>query len=163
MRIPASLIAVTLLGTAFLVHAKEQKDSGHPAVYRVEFDIRSAIDVPAPPSRHFSMLLDESRKAVVQAADRVPLPGGSPGYVDVGAVIECTVQESGGKADLRGTIELTSITGYVNLSAISQPIIGQRKLAYHATVELGTPAVIIGDSPAAAAKPRVEVTVTKMN
>jgi hypothetical protein len=54
---------------------------------------------------------------------------------------------------LHGNINLTSITGQVNLSAVSQPIIGQRRMAFNTTVELGSPTVIIGDRNASAAKP----------
>ena len=145
MRIPAALIAATFLGSALLVHAQERKESSGPAVYKVEFDIRNGSDGEAQPSQHFSMLIDESRKGIFQAASRVPVATGSPQHVDVGVNIECTVHESDGKATLHGGIELTSITGYVNWSATSQPIIGQRIMAFSTTVELGTPTVIIDD------------------
>jgi hypothetical protein len=183
MRISAALIAATFLGSVLTVHAQERKESSGPAVYKVEFDIRGGSDGEAHPSQHFSMLIDESRKGVFQAANRVPVATGSPQYVDVGVNIKCTVHESDGKAALLGDIELTSITGHVNLSAISEPIIGQRKIAFNTTVELGTPAVIIDDRNALAAtlgkdtsasgipaKPlataathQVEATVTKVN
>lgn len=151
MRIPAALIAATFLGSALLVHAQERKESSGPAVYKVEFDIRNGSDGEAQPSQHFSMLIDESRKGIFQAASRVPVATGSPQHVDVGVNIECTVHESDGKATLHGGIELTSITGYVNLSATSQPIIGQRIMSFSTTVELGTPTVIIDDRNALAA------------
>ena len=153
MRIPAALIAATYLGSALLVHAQERKEPSGPAVYMVELDIRNGSDGEAHPNQHFSMLIDESRKGIFQAANRVPVATGSPHYVDVGVNIECTVHESDGKAFLRGGIEITSIMGYVNLSAISQLIIGQRKMAFNTTVELGTPTVIIDDLNALAAHP----------
>ena len=74
--------------------------------------------------------------------------------------IECTVHESDGKAVLRGGIELTSLKGYVNLSAISQPIIGQRKVTFNSTVELGTATVIVGDRNLLALPP---VSVNRMD
>jgi hypothetical protein len=145
MRIPATLIAATLLGSVLPVHPQERKESSGPAVFRVEFDIRNGIDGETQPSQHFSMLIDESRKGIFQAGNRVRVATASPQYVDVGVNIECTVHESDGKAVLRGGIELTSLKGYVNLSAISQPIIGQRKVTFNSTVELGTATVIVGD------------------
>jgi len=187
MRIPTALIVVTFLGFVLTVQAQERKESSGPAVYKVEFDIRDSGDGETQPSRHFSMLIDESRKGVFQAGSRVQVAVTSPQYVDVGANIECMVQESDGKIALQGVIELTSIAGYVSLAAISQPIIGQRKMAFNTTVELATPAVIINDRnrsaatpvsldrtdvatpgitanpPAVAAKLQVEATVTKVH
>ena len=122
-------------------------------VYKVEIDLRDGDDGDAHPSRHFSMLIDESRKGVFQAARRVPVATGSPQSVDVGVNIECTVHESGGQAILQGVIELTSIAGYVNIGAISQPIIGQRKLSFNTTVEPGTPTVIADDRIVSATGP----------
>src|ERR1039458_8187847 len=121
MRIPAALIAAALLGSTLPVYAQERTTSSDPAVYRVEFDIHDGSDEKPQPSQHFSMLVDESRKGIFQAVSRVPVDTGSSQYVDVGANIECTVHESEGRAALSASIELTSITGYVNLSAISEP------------------------------------------
>jgi hypothetical protein len=153
MRIPVALIAAAFLGYLLPVHAQQRPESRGPAIYKVEFDIRDVSDGATQPSQHFSMLIDESRKGVFQAANRIPVTTGSPQYVDVGVNIECTVQESEGKAALHGGIELTSITGQINLSAISQPIIGQRKMAFNITVELSSPTVIIDDRNASAATP----------
>ncbi|CEF48753.1 unnamed protein product [uncultured bacterium] len=50
-------LLTALLAAALLTHAQQNG----PAVYKVEFDIRANNDAPA---RHFSMLVDESRKAV---------------------------------------------------------------------------------------------------
>ena len=173
MRIPAALIAATFLVSTLPIHAQER-----PAVYRVEFDVHNGGNQP---SQHFSMLIDDSRKGNFQALSRVPIDKGSPQYVDVGANIECTVHESNGKAVLSGSIELSSITGYVNLSAISEPIVGRRKWLFHTTVDLATLAVIVDDRDAvihqtdspgaaiadkplpAAAAQRVEAKVTKVN
>ncbi|SPE40132.1 hypothetical protein SBA3_3640009 [Candidatus Sulfopaludibacter sp. SbA3] len=138
-------------------------------VYKVEFEIPNGSAGEAQPRQHFSMLVDEARKGVFQAAKRVPVAAGSPQYVDVGVNIECAVQESGGKAALHGEIELSGITGYSNISSISEPIVGQRKMAFNTTVELGTRTVIIDDpkapsaDPASAATRQVVATVTKVN
>src|SRR6266404_514695 len=153
MRVPAALIAAAFLGFVLPVHAQERTGSSGPAVYKVEFDIHDRSDGATQPSQHFSMLIDESRKGVFQAGNRVPVATGSPQYVDVGVNIECTVQESDGKAALHGGIELTRITGYVNLSTISQPIIAQRRMAFKVTVELSSPTVIIDERNALAANP----------
>jgi len=179
MRISAALIIATFLGSALLAHAQQSKESSGPAVYKVEFDIRDSGE--AQSSQHFTMLIDDSRKGIFQAANRVPVATGSPQYVDVGVNIECTVHESDGKAVLSGAIESISIKGYVNLSAISQPIIGQRKVAFDTTVLLGKLTVIAGglpvpahrtntlrseistEPPAADATREVKATVTKLN
>jgi hypothetical protein len=153
MRVLAVVMATTCLGFVFRVHAQERNDSSGPAVYKVEFDIGDRNDGATQPSEHFSMLIAESRKGTFQSVNRVPVASGSSQYVDVGANIQCTVHESDGKAALHGEIELTRIMGQVNLSGISQPIIGQRKIAFDVMLELSSPAVIIDDRNALAAKP----------
>jgi hypothetical protein len=101
MRIRAALIAATFLGCLLPVHAQERTNSSGPAIYKVEFDIRDASDGATQPSQHFSMLVDESRRAVFQAASRVPDATASAQYLDVGVKIECTVHETEGKAALQ--------------------------------------------------------------
>ena len=134
----------------------------------MEFEVRDGSDGGTQPAQHFSMLIDDSRKGIFQASRRVPTYAGSSQYIDVGANVECTVREADGKALLSASIELTDITGYVNLSAISEPIIRQRKAVFHATVELGTRTLVMGRvgavAPVVAASIRhVEATVTKLN
>jgi hypothetical protein len=149
MRMVVAMLALGALMSAGPIHAQEKKA---PATYKVEFDVVDGKD-----TWHYSMLVDESRKRVFQAANRVPVAGGAAASVDTGAKIECMVQELGDKAVVEGTIELTRITGYVNLSAITQPVIGQRKLTFHKTVELETPADLIDGG----AGPRVAAKVTR--
>jgi hypothetical protein len=172
MRISGAFIAVTFLGATLLVHAQGNKESGEPKIYKVEFEIHNGTKGEAKPSQHFSMLLGESTKGVFQAVTRVPADSGASSYIDVGANIECTVHESDGKAALSATIELTDITGHVNLSDLSEPIIGHRKVAFNTTVELGKRTLVTDDpseagtpakSTAAAPMPQVEATVTKVN
>src|SRR5580704_6662956 len=98
MRVPDVLIAAAFLGYLFPAHAQQRTESIGPAVYKVEFDIRDVSDGATQPSQHFSMLIDESRKGVFQAANRIPVATGSLQYIDVGVNIECSVQESEGKA-----------------------------------------------------------------
>ena len=178
MRFRAAVIAATLLGSTLLVFAQERKER---AVYKVEFDIQNGSGGEAQPSQHFAMLVDESRKGLLQAVSRVPAYTGSSEYVDVGANIECTVHESEDKATLSANIELSDITGRIDLSALSEPIIVQRRAVFDATVELGTRTLVMDGRNAAlqrttspeagikahptvaASMHQVEATVTKVN
>ena len=151
MRITVAVVAAALLGS-LTVHAQ---------AFKVEFDVRSSSATDTQPAQHFSMLVDQSRKGILQALSRVPTSTGASTYLDVGAKIECAVRESAGKAALSATLELTSITGYVYLGSLTEPIIGQRKAVFEATVVPGTPTVVVDsrtDSPY-----QVEATVTKLN
>ena len=156
MYIPAALMAVAFLGFV---------EPANPGQYKVEFDVRDGLEATTHPSMHYTMLLDESRKAVFEAMSRVPSEHSTPPYVDVGTKIELTVHDSDGKITLDGSIELSSITGHVCLG-LCMPLIGQRKVTFHTTVDLETPTVIL-DDPAApatsAATRRIEAVVTKVN
>ena len=144
MHTPAVLIAAALCGFLAPVQAQEK-----PSAYRVELNIRDGIDGKPHPSMQYTMLIDDSRRAVFQAASRVPIEGGTPGFVDVGVNIELTARASGGKVTLDGAIDLTSITGYANFGgSLTEPIIGQRKIAFNRTVELDRPTIIVDDRPA---------------
>ncbi|MCU1236385.1 MAG: hypothetical protein JWP63_4352 [Candidatus Solibacter sp.] len=168
MRVHPALLAVTVLGSLFQVPGQERRESRGPAVYKVEFDIRDGLDGTAQTSQHYSMLIDESRKGVFQAGNRVPVVPGSTRYIDVGVTINCAVHEADGKAALNGDIELTNITGQVS-TGISQPIIGQRIMTFHRDVNLGAPTVIADTrrplTPLAstAGGRQVEATVTRVN
>jgi hypothetical protein len=169
MRVLAGLILATLLGSALYAQARPQ--------YKVEFDIRDRSEGVREPDQHFTVAVDETGNGSLRATKKVAV--GSPSQdVEVGAIVQCAVQESGGKAALHGDIELSQITGVVSTGAISQPIIGQRKLAFDVTVELSSPTVIIDDTKTTAVslngadarmipKTRilneVQVTVTKTN
>jgi hypothetical protein len=121
MNIPAGLAAAAIFALVSPLHAQ--------ARYKVEFTIKDG-------GLHYSMPIDESRKAVFQAGSRVPDGCGSQ-FVDTGANIELTAHASDGKVVLVGVIDLSSITGHVNLSSICEPIIGQRKIVFSTAVELG--------------------------
>jgi hypothetical protein len=142
MYIPSVLMAASLLEFALPVHAQ------NVPVYKVEFNIRDGLEGKPHPSLHYSLLLDESRRAVFQAANRLPLDGGSPQYVDVGVNIELAVRASAGKVMLDGAIEFSSVTGQVCMGSLCEPIVAQRKMAFHATLELATPTVIADDRKA---------------
>src|SRR5205823_2000492 len=141
---PALLIAAAIFPSVFPLHSQERTA---PARYQVELDVRSDNDGTG---QRFTMLVEESRKGVFKSTDRVPLQAGSPDHVDVGVNIECTVHESNGSVTLLADIELSRITGYVIMGAISQPIIGQRKIAFEKSLELGTPTVVADGRNAAA-------------
>ncbi len=149
MQISATLIAAAILALPAPVQGQQTKDPGSSSVYKVELNIRDGIEGKPHSSLHYALLVDESRKATFQAASRVPIDSGSPQYVDVGVNLALTVHASDGKVILSGAIELTDITGYINLSSITEPIIGQRKMEFNATVELEKPSVIVDDRPKA--------------
>jgi hypothetical protein len=137
MYIPAGLIAAAILAFVSPVQAQEH--------YKVEFTIKVG-------SLHYSMPIDESRKAVFQAGSRVD--DCCPQFVDTGASIELTAHASEGKVLLDGVIDLTSVTGHVYVGSLCQPIIGQRKIAFSTTVELGKRTRLQDD---------LEAVITKVN
>jgi hypothetical protein len=183
MTISATLIAAALLGFAIPAPTQEKKES-EPPVYKVEFNIRDGIEGKPQPSQHYSVLIEESRKAVFQAANRVPIDGGSPPYVDVGATLDFAIRASDGKVTLDGSMEMSNVTGQVCMS-IREPIVAQRRVEFHTTVALGTPTVLADDravamqgrfkrtdaaatgtpdpAPPNGAMHRIEVVVTKVN
>jgi hypothetical protein len=169
MRILAALALTTVLGSALYAQARPQ--------YKVEFDIRDRSEGAREPDQRFTVVVDETGKGSLRATKRVA--AGSPSQdVEVGAIIQCAVQDSGGKAGLSGEIELSRIIGEAMLGAISQPIIGQRKIGFDVTVELSSPTVIVDDMkrkavslngadvlmiPKTRTLNEVQVTVTKAN
>ncbi|MGI8744793.1 MAG: hypothetical protein ACR2NN_19920 [Bryobacteraceae bacterium] len=181
MRHSVALIAAAFLGSVLPVCAQQEKESGGPAVYKVEFNLRNGSDGAVKSSQHYTMLIDESRKGLFQAGNRVPVATGSPQhtYIDDGVNIECILHESNGKAALQGGIELSSIVPH---ESMPEPVIRQRKLSFNTTLELGMPTVIIDERKMLAATPasiansaptsaipatplaigQVEVTVTKV-
>lgn len=174
MTISATLIAAALLGFALPAQAQERKESD-PPVYKVEFNIHDGIAGKPQPTQHYSVLIEESRKAVFQAASRVPIEGGSPPDIDVGLNLDFAIRVSDGKVRLEGSLYLSKVTGHVCLSAICEPIVAQRKVEFNTTVVLGTPTVLADDRAATpatgipggalsmAAMQRIEAVVTKVN
>lgn len=154
-------VPVTLIATAVLAFASAP-DAQQAPVYKVEFTVNNDTTGNPQPSQRYSMLVDESRKAVFQAMNGVPTGCGSPQFIDTGAKIELTLHSSEGKVAIEGSIDLTSVTGQVNLSSICEPIIGERKIAFNTTVDLGKPA-IIADDPRTVPVRHVEAVVTKVN
>lgn len=151
MRTAVGTLAAVLLGCMLPVHAQA------PAVYRVEFEISDGAAKAGQPPRHFTMVIDESRKGVFQAGNRVPARNTSSSpFIDVGAKIECSVRGQGDQVALEGTIEMSEVTGNICVGEC-EPIIGQRKMVFHTAVELGKPIVI-----ASADKQEVTATVAQL-
>jgi hypothetical protein len=148
MTISASLIAATLLGSALPAQAQEKKESD-PPVYKVEFNIHDGIAGKPQPSQHYSVLIEESRKAVFQATSRVPVDRGSPPYIDVGVNLDFAIHVSDGKVTLQGSVEMSKVTGQV-CTGMCEPIVAQRRVEFHTAVALGTPTVLADDRAAVA-------------
>jgi hypothetical protein len=130
----------------------------------VEFNIRDGGEGAAQPNQHYAMVIDESRKGVFQAGNRVSVTEGSlqGPYYDVGIKMECAVRGSNGKVALSGRIELSKIDGRVSIGGITEPVIGQTKMTFNTSVELGTPTAIVDERTSAEGKHQVEATVTKV-
>jgi len=166
MYLPAVLIAAALMEFVLPLQAQDTRESGGLPVYKVEFNIRGGFDGKSP-TLHYSMLIDESRRAAFQAASRVPIEGGTPPFVEVGMSVELGVRASDGKVTLDGVIELSSVTGQACMGAICEPIVGQKKVAFNTTIPLAAPTAIDqtgapGTLPSGAMR-QVEVVVTKAN
>jgi hypothetical protein len=151
------------LASLVSLHAQEnaqKKTADAPAVYRLEFDVRDASEASAQPRRHYAMVVDESRKGIFQAGNRIPQAASAPEgpYYDVGTTLECVVRTEGDKVEVQGTIELSEMGGTVNINGISEPLIGQMKMAFHQSVAPGVAVQIF-----AAGKYQVEATVTRVD
>jgi len=160
MRATTGLIAATLLG--FLpMHGQEPRETqtpGTPAAYHVEFDVRDSGGA-TPQTRHYAMVVEENRKGVFEAGDRIPASRNSPDgpTLVVGAKVECLVRQTGSKLEIAGGFELRKVEGEINSGGIAEPIIGQARVEFRQAIEPGAPAVI-----ATAAKYQVQATVTQL-
>jgi hypothetical protein len=142
--VTAAIVTVVLGGLAPMRAQQTQ-------VYRLELEIRDARGTTEKPVQRFTMVIDNVRKGVFHAENRV---AAGENTVDVGTKIECAVRQSGDQVALDGVIELSEVTGTVNLGRISEPIIGQAKFTFRKTVEMGRPTVIVSEG-----KLQVEATV----
>ena len=146
----------------------------------MEVNIHDGSDAAARTGRRYTMLVDDSHKAVFHVGNRVPVATGSfqPGggvakvntqftYMDTGVNIECTVRESGGKVALHGSLDLSTIARHdaePGAIDVPSPTIGQTKLELDATLELGKPTTVASiDDPVTARQLRVEATITSSN
>ena len=153
MHLRIALLAAALLGLT---------DAGSPPVYKVDLAISSGTVEKPQPTTHYTMLVDESRKAVFQAISRADFGNISPPYVDAGTSIELTVRDAAGKVNLDGVIDVTAITGEVYIGALREPIIAHRKLAFHTDMELEKTTEIRNDHPDYSMR-KVEIAVTRVN
>ncbi|HEX3744095.1 MAG TPA: hypothetical protein VHW09_09195 [Bryobacteraceae bacterium] len=158
MHISAVLLAATML--VFESPMAAPKHRG--AVYQVNFAIDDDRAATPQPVLHYSMPLGESRKAVFEALGGVPNPCGSPLYLDAGTKIELTLRPSGDRVAIEGAIDLSSVTGHVNLGSLCEPILGHRKIVLHADLGLGKQVKLARDEKGAS-MPEVEAVVTRVN
>ncbi len=150
MRTSVALTAAALTALFSSLHAQDKGTAREPGRYKVELDIRDPA--AAHSDRHYSLVIVESRPGVFEAANRIPLAASpSSAYVDAGVKIECTAHDSNGKVALRGNIEMTSREAR---AGFPEPEIGQRKITFDTSVELGTPTAILSDRHALPAAPK---------
>jgi len=152
MRLRLLTIVLILMACLLPLHSQDR-------TYKVEFDIYSD-EGNGQKIQHLSVELNESRKGILQAATRIPVAPDSLGYVDAGVKIECAVQESDGKVTLHSDIKLTSITGEVRVSGISQPIIGEKRVTFQRILDPGTRTIVVSPGHAT---PMIEARVTRAN
>jgi hypothetical protein len=128
----------------------QQEGRARPTVYKVEFNIRNGSSGADQAARHYTLLVDEARKGLLQAGSQVSVAAGSQkgASIDVGTTIECTVREFHGKTTLEGTLEISSVVPNANLP---EPLINQRKVSFDSiTLEPGVPTVVFDDLNVAA-------------
>jgi len=177
MRSQAALPAVFALAALLPVHAQDSREGGPQ--YKVEIDFRDANGAGAMTDRRYTLLVTDSKKAVLKVGTKSPTASGTVQpqtggsvvtqftYLDIGVNIECTVSAAGSRADLRGSLDLSSLApseGAANGGGVRNPTVKQTKLDFETTVELGKPAAIATvDDPVTSRNLQVEATVTKAN
>ena len=84
-------------------------------------------------------------------------------YVDVGVNIDCHLAEIGSRVALRGSLELSSLSGSAAYAA-NNPIVNQMKIDLEAILEQNKPIEVASiDDPANSRRLSVQVTITKAN
>jgi hypothetical protein len=137
MKFSSTPIAALLFSCALSIHAQQTTSS---VGYKVQLDLQPDTVAKNQPTQHFTLFVQQSRAGILKAIDSVPVEtNAATTTIDVGVSIECTVQESEGKLKLQGNLDVSRITGNVNLGAIAQPIIVQRKLVFDTALQLGAP------------------------
>ena len=176
MRFQFALLAAALLLPQVPVQAQEKRDSGALPTYKVEFLIRDGGDPATKATRRYTLLMDQGRKSVLKMGNRLPVstgsflpnsPGASPitqyTYLDVGASIECSINETNGRIEMHGNLDLSSVMQH-DAAPRANPTLAQTRLDLSTVVELGKPTVIAAiDDPAGARQFQVEATVTRIN
>jgi len=131
----SSLACAILLGCTLAAYGQQ---SAPPTLYKVQLDLQPEPGSKDQPTRHFTLFVSPSRTAWFKAIDTLPIEATDRAdTISVGDSIECTVQESGDKLQLRGVLEHSKITGTVNLGTISQPVVAQKKLSFDTAIDPG--------------------------
>jgi|HubBroStandDraft_5_1064220.scaffolds.fasta_scaffold437005_1 hypothetical protein len=172
-----ALLAAAALAALLPLHAQDSKEAG--PLYKVEFNFRDGNDSGSLTDRRYTMLVTDSRKAVFKVGSKSPVASGAfqpqtSGamvntqftYLDIGVNIECVVQGAGGKATMRGSLDLSNIgpSDGATVAGVHNPTIRQTKLELDTTLDLGKATVVASiDDPLTARKLQVEATVTRAN
>jgi len=146
-----------------------------PEVYKVELTMRDATDASAKGGRHYTILIDTHGSGTFKLGSREPVASGtfqpSTGgsspvstqytYVDTGVNIDCRLEQTDAKLQLRADIDISSILP--QKTPAPNPVIGQLKLSVTALVVPGKKTVIASiDDPVSNRKFDVEALVTKV-
>jgi len=168
MRHSVAVLTAAFLFAALPLGARHDDRSG-PAFYKVEFTVHDGSIFAHQGDSHYTMMVDESRPGLLQALTRVPPEAGATVSViaEVGAKIECSVHDASGMAALEGSLNISSLSGFVNLASLSEPIIAERKVSFKAVLTPGVSTMVI-DIPSPSnptitlADFQVHATVTKL-
>jgi hypothetical protein len=140
MRFLSPFAASVLLGCMLSANAQQLAPA---AVYKVQLELQPDAGASNRTIKRFTLLVQPARTSIFKAIDSIPMEAGTgSNTIDVGTSVECGIEESEGRFKLHGNLEISQITGTVNLNGVAQPIVGQRKLAFHQTVESGKPTLI---------------------
>ena len=170
------LLAAVALTALPVLHAQNLKEAS--PLYKVEINFRDGNEAGATTDRRYTMLAMDSRRTVFKAGSKNPAvtetaqPQGGNSvastqftYVDVGVNIDCLLQAEGAKVAMKGSLDLSNITGDTSpVAGVRNPVIRQTRLNVDAVVELGKPTVLASiDDPLTSRKLQVEVTITRAN
>ena len=177
MQVRNALATLAALAVFMPLHAQEPRPAATP-LYKVEINFHDGNDAGASADRRYSFLVTDSRKATFKVGSRNPavtgllpqkagaaVPTASFTYLDVGVNIDCFVQGTGSHVSLRGSLDLSNISGDVSLvSGVRNPVIRQTKLDLDAVMDLGKALQLASiDDPLTGHKLQVEATVTRAN
>ena len=176
MQLRIALAAAAALAALMPLHAQESHAT--TPLYKVEINFHDGNDTGTAADRRYSFLVTDSRKAVFKIGSRTPAvtgvlpPQGNTAaptaqftYLDVGVNIDCFVQAAGPHVTLRGSLDLSNISGDVSLlPGVRNPVVRQTKLDLDAVMDLGKPMQLASvDDPLTAHKLQVEATITRAN
>lgn len=178
MRLSFALVAAAVLLAQLPVWAQDRVG---PPIYKLDFNIRDGGDTAAKGARHYTLLMEQGRKAVFKVGNRVPVASGSfqsgstnvnplvntqYTYIDIGVNIECTVNDQNGRILLHGDLDLSTVAppDAAHAAIPANPTVVQTKLNLETALEAGKPTVIAAiDDPVTSRKFQVEATVARVN